>query len=337
MIMFLEKMELYISAGLALDSGLILIRDGSSNKQKISIDKIIQAVQSGTSLSQALLKYIKISPTLAGLVEHGESSAKLKEAFLSARSILERQDELLKKCLSAMMYPCVIGLFAGLLTLGLIRGVMPQIIPMLKGLNVQLPLLTRIVMSISEGFIKYGLYIGIGLIISFVVISLTYKKFHSFRFYVQVFLLKIPIIGNLVHDYSISIFMRSCGSMIESGMSITEAYSKTISTISLLPLSKRFSSQTVEIGRGVSLSLALSEISIASYITSLISAGEASGTLGSSMIRVATIIDRNIEHMLKRLTSLVEPIMMAGMGCIVGAIALSIMMPIYDISRVLQK
>jgi type II secretory pathway component PulF len=72
------------------------------------------------------------------------------------------------------------------------------------------------------------------------------------------------------------------------------------------------------------------------YIVALVSAGELSGTLGASLLRAANILDRDIEHSLKKLTSLIEPLMMIGLGVIVGSIALSIIMPIYDISKVLQ-
>jgi len=125
--------------------------------------------------------------------------------------------------------------------------------------------------------------------------------------------------------------------LIESGLSSTQAYARTASVISLLPLKESFLSDLGDIFRGVSFGSVMSGKKMPPYIVPLLQAGEASGTLGASLSRAAAILDRGIEHSLHRMTSLIEPVMMAGMGCIVGAIALSIMMPIYDISKVLQK
>lgn len=337
-ILLLERLGLYTSSGLTIDKVLLIIGQGLSKKYRLSIDKVRSSVVSGSSISKSLETHIGLSKTISSLIGHGESSGGLVRALVMAQRLLEKEDELLKKCMSALAYPIVIGIFASLLTIGLVRGVMPQIIPMLKSLHVQLPLLTRMVMSVSENLISYGLYVLCGAVFVVILSGILYRKMKPFQTVCQYTLIHIPIVGRLVYLYSLSIFLQSSGSLVESGLQIEQAYSNTVHTITLIPLSRLLQAEIPNIRKGIPLGKLLTNRSklIPPHVPSLALAGQASGTLGSSMIRAASIIDRDMEHSLKRLTSLIEPVMMAGMGCVVGGIALSIMMPIYDISRALQ-
>ena len=209
---------------------------------------------------------------------------------------------------------------------------------MLKSLHVELPLITRVVIWISENFPTKGIYVLIGLIFIVVVSMMTYRRNGAMRSLCHVIISRVPIVGPIVCNYSASVFLRSCGSLIESGVPSDEAYASTSSTVSLLPLRNSLSAKATSIARGVAMGTALSDktLRLPAYVAPLLLAGGSSGALGTSALRAAGIIDRDIEHALKRLTSLIEPCMMLVLGLAVGAIALSIMMPIYDISRVLQ-
>ncbi len=337
-ILLLERLELYMSAGLQLDKALHIVGQGSTKKQRVSMERVRDDVMSGTLVSKSFAKHIGLSKTLSSLIEHGESSGELVRAFTISRTMLEKQGEALKKCISALVYPGVIAIFASLLTIGLVRGVMPQITPMLKSLNVGLPLLTRIVIVVSENMVAYGLY-GLGGIFCGVILFIVfYKKVKRFTYMSQYLFTRLPLIGHLLFSYSLSLFLQSLGSLVESGVSVARSYTNTVHTLSLLPLQQSLLKKVPEIEKGIPCGAVLRGISkkIPAYVPSLLLAGEASGTLGTSLLRAASIIDRDMDHSLRRLTSLIEPVMMVGMGCTVGSIALSIMMPIYDISKVLQ-
>jgi len=336
-IFLLERLELYLSAGLRIDHAFTVMAEGTSPQKKQSLEAVRQTIERGGSVSVALGEYVRLPGTIVALIGHGELSGELPKSLQTARIIMEREGELISKCLSAMAYPCIIALFASFLTLGLLRGVMPQIIPMLKSLHVTLPLLTQIIIAISDGLLSYGLYIAIILLISISTFTWTYRRYISLRRIVHKSLVQIPILGKIIIAYHLSIFFRSVGALIETGVPIAVSYPKVCETVTLLPLQKIFQAQVVEIKRGISLGIVLKHHYIPDYVPQLVLAGERSGTLGISLGRVAGLFDRDIEHTLKRITALIEPVMMIGVGCMVGAIALSIMMPIYDISKVLQK
>ena len=339
LMLLLERLELYVSSGLSVDEALRICAEGMPLQQRQAIGRIKAAVESGSPVSAALSRSLGLPQTYAGLIEHGESSGQLARTIGMARALMERHDELIKKCLSAMAYPCIIGAFALLLTFGLVRGVMPQIIPMLKSLHVQLPILTRIVIAVSEGMTGYGVSTASILLFCYIGSAIAYRRSERFKRSCHSLLIRMPIIGRLIQLYALTAFLQSCGSLLESGLPVVKAFAGTARTIAFIPIRLMLESQIASINRGIPLGQVFSDkriTKIAPHIAPLLSAGEASGALGASLMRAASILDRDIDHSLKRLTALIEPMMMAGMGCIVGGIALSIMMPIYDISRVLQ-
>lgn len=327
-----------MSAGLSLDKALLIVAQASSRRLRMALDCVRSDILSGHSLSKSFLQHLKISKTYVGLIGHGESSGELLRALSISRVMMEKQQDALRKCTSALVYPCVIGVFAAVLTIGLVRGVMPQITPMLRSLHVDLPLLTRIVISISENMTQYGLYVCGGLVLFMTAFIVLYLRIGWFRYITQAIIARLPIVGRVIFLYSLSIFLQSLGSLVESGAPVPQSFNNTMRTISFLPLQKVISAQLPNIQKGISCGLIFSNLSkrIPPYVPSLLLAGESSGQLGTSLLRAAAIIDRDMDHGLKRMTSLIEPLMMVGMGCTVGSIALSIMMPIYDISKALQ-
>ena len=336
-ILFLENIEMYVSAGLTMYEALNTTMRIATDAQKKSLENILTCIEQGRLVSYALDTCIGFSPAIIGLIEHGERSGNVARSIRLARTILERQDTLIRSCMSAMAYPIAIGVFACALTIGLMRGVMPQITPLLKSLHQSLPLLTRIMMNISDNIITYGLWICLsGMLVGSFVFFL-YRKVSFCTRWFQTFFLSIPIVGTLLRTYILSVTVRSLGSLIESSIGVAAAYSMVVQRIGIIPMRDQFFAKCDSVTRGVPLARLFSTIKhIPPHVAPLISAGEASGSLGESLIRSADIIDRDMEYRLKKLTALVEPIMMIGIGIIVGSIAISIIMPIYDISKNLQ-
>ena len=335
--LLLENLEMYISAGLNLHDAISTVGKAFSKKEAECLRSIQISIEQGQTLSKAFENNINLSSALLGLIEHGESSGNLPQALGLARTIIEREDALIKSCMSALAYPSIIGIFACVLTIGLMRGVMPQIIPLLKSLHVELPLITKIVIYSSENIGIFSLYILILSVFVFPASFFAYKKFFNFKLICHKLIILTPLIGNLFRQYNLSIFSRSLGGLLSAGANISYSYKQVTQRIILLPIRVYLSKQIEFISQGVSLASIFKKLDqIPSYVVPLIQASEASGTLGRSLIRISDILDRDIENSLKKLTALIEPIMMIGIGVVIGGIALSIMMPIYDISRALQ-
>jgi type II secretory pathway component PulF len=338
-ILLLEQLGLYVASGLTLDKTLAIIAEHAPAQRKSSVRAMLASVQLGSSFSGVLAEQVTTNGTVIGVIKQGERSGELAKALQSAHILLEKREELTKKCISAFAYPCVIGVFALLLTLGLVRGVMPQIIPLLLSLKVELPLLTKIVVAFSQGIVAYSLYGGVLIVIIFAVLRISYRKYLRVRIMIHTTLLRVPILGSVLRSYCHALFLRACGSLVVSGVSAAQSYQSACEGVGIIPIKINLESRSQALIHGASMAsvLRVKELQMAPFVSALISAGESSGTLGDSFVRAADILDRNLDHSLKRMTSLIEPLMMIFMGCTVGAIALSIMMPIYDISKVLQR
>ena len=233
-----------------------------------------------------------------------------------------------------MAYPAVIGLATVALTIGLVQGIMPQIIPLLSSLHADLPVLTVVVIAISRALLDHGLIGSIAVVLLAMAIMFAYRKSMRVRYVAQKVLLHIPIAGRLINDLSLTLFFRAFGTMVEAGILADVAYEKACSTVSFLPLKCLLEQNISPLKNGEKFHTIAGRMP--AYVESLITAGEASGNLGGSLRRIDSILGKELEHALKKITAMVEPAMMIGMGSMVGSIALSIMMPIYDISKNLQ-
>jgi len=271
------------------------------------------------------------------MIEYGELSGKLNRSINLSIKLLTKEDELFKKCLNALLYPVFIGSFSLILTLVLVQKVLSQIIPLINSLNVDLPVITRIVIAFSSVIKNYGLYIIIATIVLFTVARYAYGRSSLVKKIYQNSLIRIPILGTIIYNYHLSLFFQSCGSLIESGLTIFEAYSKSQNAVTFAPIKSLLAKYIQRIGEGMPLSRVFADRNNSSFLQSIISAGENSGSLGTSIIRAHEILDRDLDQFLKKFTVLIEPIMMIVMGLFVGTIAVSIMIPIYSISNTLQK
>ncbi len=336
-IIFLERFEMYLSAGLTINKILPLLMNDKRPKQNLAITNILNNFQSGNLLSASLVQYIGLPKTVAHMIEYGELSGKLSRSISLAVRLLTKEDELFKKCLNALLYPVFIGSFSLLLTIGLVQKVLSQIIPLLKSLHVELPIMTRIIIALSDFLKNYGFYALVASAILFIVIKQIYKRSQVSKKLFHHFLMRIPILGGVIYNYYLSLFLQSCGSLIESGLTVFDAYSKSQNSVDFVPIRSLLEIHHERIGQGVSLSKIFSHKRNPVFVQSLISAGESSGSLGISIIRAYDILDRDLDNFLKKFTTLVEPVMMMFMGLFVGTVATSIMVPIYNISSSLQR
>ena len=336
--MLVEQLEMHARSGLSLDLAVQSFGESMPKRLRGKYMRTVGCLRSGKRRSAALGSEFQISGITLNLMDAGERSGTLPEALGTCRQALEREDELVKRCVSAAVYPVAIGFTTILLTIGLVEGVMPQIIPMLTSLHGDLPFLTRAVIWISKCIAAYwGQAVGAGMILTIAVILLP-KRIAGIRKFLQEGAIRTPILGSLLCSYSFVAFFGSLGSMLEAGVPSDKAYQQAADMVVLLPIRQKFLRKIQPLIRGEPFhTIAAGLPHMPGYAGQLIRSGEKSGRLGASILRIAAMIDRDLDHSLKRMTALLEPAMMLGMGGMVGSVALSIMMPIYDISKALQR
>ncbi len=332
----LEHLEMYVSAGLPMSVILSTVSQIFSGRKAGALERVRIAVESGQTLGNSLVADVGLPLVIASVINCGESAGSLAAALRNAHDLLEKENILIGASISASIYPAVIFVATSALSLGLTQGVVPQIAPILFGLHRDLPFLTKIVVNISAWIAVCWPYIIAVFIVLFLLNILFYRFCKPFHFAVHWLCLKMPLLGTVLHYQALSMFFRVTGALVNAGVPVDSAFHQAASVVNLWPLRQILLKQHLCLRQGTAIS-GITFPGVPAFILSLLVCGQASGQLGVVLIRAADLLDRQLNTSFKRVSVLVEPVMMLCLGGFVGLVALSIMLPIYDISSALER
>ncbi len=336
-IQFAHKCSILLESGISLSETLELIcRLEKSKKNLTTIIGIKENVAKGISLSRSIvLTKVKFEPTLLSMITFGEESGILASAMRQALEILEKGNLIQKKLIGALIYPAFIAAATVAMTVFLVMYIFPKIIPLFSSLNITLPFLTRAVRGLYEFIIHFGL--GTGLL-GFIFLSLfifLYKRKISFRTKVQEHLLKLPGLGPLLQKYYLVSACRSLGTLLECGQTLPVILLQISLSSPSEVYKKSWKVVHDEINRGIPISnsLQLFKKYIPQIVPDMLSIGERTGSLASMFHHVSRMYEEELDEFCKQLGTIIEPVLMIGMGLIVGSVALSIILPIYEVTN----
>ncbi len=331
---FAKNMAVMIRSGLPIDEALGIAQEQATGKFKKIIGKILQSVEAGTSFSEALRKFPKVfSGLFASVVYAGESSGTLDKNLDIVANQLEKEKELITKVKGAMLYPAVILSAVFILGLGMSFLVLPQITPLLKALNVDLPLTTRILIGFSEYVARYGIPLFVGIVGALIFLFwLVRQKFmHPITHKI---ILKTPIIKHISRNTNLVRFCRTMGILLRSGLNIDEAIMITRDTVDNYYYKKALESVSSRIAMGVTASDALRDYDklFPVLVTRMISIGEESGELEEVLFYLSDFYEIEVDTKTKSLSTALEPILLIVIGIVVAGFALAIITPIYEVT-----
>jgi type II secretory pathway component PulF len=337
---FARHLALVIKAGLPVFEGLKIIQDqAESPALRRVIASLIEDVNSGKFLADGLQEYEYLFGTFfVNIVRVGESSGTLSKNLLYLADELRRSKELQGKVRSAMVYPVVI-LIATLAVAGFLTFfIFPKLIPVFAGLNVQLPLTTRMLLA-TLAFVKsYGLYLLGFIILLLIGLRIALKQVVAVKYAFDRSLFFVPVLSDLVVNINMVNFTRVLGLLLKSGVKIVEALEITGNTFdnSVYRQLLRNSEEGIKQGGQLGVYLAQHKHFFPPLVSGMVRVGESTGNLEDNLAYLAEFYDGEVDSKLHALTSLIEPIMLLMMGLLVGFVALSIITPIYSISQGIQ-
>ena len=336
---FTRHLSVTIKTGIPLLEGLRLIRDQSRSKRFRSIiDEIITDVNNGLTLTRSMEKYKRVfGDFFISIVSVGEASGNLSTSLLYISNELKKQREINSKIKSAMIYPSVVFFATVGMTVFLTTYIFPKILPIFSSLRVELPFTTKIVIKLFVFMTGYYLYIIAGIIVLLVLIKVLFS-IKSVRFFIDRFLLRLPVVSRLVVSLTMANFSRSLGILLKSGMTIVDALHIAKSTFTNLYYQKQIENIEEVVRRGEEISRYMSEHGryFPAMLTGMIKVGESTGTLEENLVYLADYYTEELDLSVKNLTSLLEPLLVLLMGLVVGFIALSIITPIYSVTQGLK-
>lgn len=336
---FSKQLATLINAGVPIVQSLSILQRQMENKSFQNIIRQLRGeVEAGTPLSDGLAQHPKVFNRLfVNLVRAGETSGTLDSVLERIADFQEKQLALNGKIKSALTYPTIVLIFAILITYGLIAFVVPQFASMLSQENTQLPLLTRMVMALSD-FLRHSL---LAFVVGIIVAIFAYRWYYrtpSGRHNIDALKLRVPLFGPLIQKTSVASFARTFGLLINSGVNIIESLEITKGTANNAIVEETIENakNVVMVGDQMSSSLAASKV-FPPMVVSMVAIGEETGSLDSMLGKVADFYDREVDEAVEGLTAAIEPIMIVFLGGIVLVIILAMFMPMISLMNSLMK
>ncbi len=298
------------------------------------ISKVGKDVEGGTPLSKALGSFPKVfSSFFINMVKSGEASGKLSDAFLYLADYLEREYNFRGKIIEAMIYPLFVLLVFSAVAILMIVYILPQLTSVLEETGQQLPLITRLVMALSD-FLKSRGWIVILVIIFLAIFIFRYLKSKKGKKVFDRILLKLPLIGPFLRKFYLSRFALNLSTLVSGGLPISQALEITGEVVGNEEYKKIIRETRDEVEKGTTISIILARYPkfISPLFYQMIVVGEKTGSLGSSLKNVVEFYREDVDRSLNNFVRLLEPIFIILLGILVGGLVAAVIIPIYSIA-----
>lgn len=295
-------------------------------------------VMEGHSLAVGFSAFPKVFPRLyQATVAAGEKSGHLDVVLNRLADYTENRQVMQSKVTTALFYPAILTIMAVLIVVGLLTYVIPKVTSVFDSVGETLPLMTRILISISDFMRDNGLVLVGGLVIGIFVIQ-KILQIPAWKYKYHQLLLKLPLIGKLNQGFNTARFARTLSILANSGVPILEALTISAQVVENLPMKRAIEEAAVKVREGSSIYKALEQSGYFPPMTVyLIASGEGSGNLDEMLERAAVQQERETDTLLTTLLALFEPILILVMGGVVLMIVLSILLPIMDLNQMVGR
>jgi general secretion pathway protein F len=336
--MLTRQLATLLEAGLPLEQSFTALIEQSENA---TVRQVLAGVRSvllaGHTLAQAMGHYERVFPDIyRALVKAGEASGELGHVMLRLADYTESRQALRQKVGLAFVYPAIVTLVALIVVMGLLVYVVPQVVNVFQQSHQALPLLTRLMIALSEMLQASWMYLFGGLLLAgFAVRTLLRNEEIRFRWHAR--LLRLPVIGRLLRGINTARMASTLAILSGSGVPLLVSLQAAAGVVSNLPMRRALEDAARKVREGVTLSRALAASGLfPPILVHLIASGESSGRLDAMLERAASQQEQEIGNFTSVLTSLLEPLLILVMGGVVLTIVLAILMPIIDMNQMVR-
>ncbi len=335
---FTSFLSTMLSTGLPLPEALEnLATQTRNNYFRDVLRSIIHDVQAGTSLSDSLSRYPKLFDNLyVNLVKAGEASGKLDDVMAKLAETLEANLDFKAKIQGAMIYPAVVTTAMLAVAIFMLTTIVPQIADVYKQFGSDLPLPTKILIGISD--LVSHMFLVFVVLVGLIVFGIrTLMKNPTSEYMLNNLFFRIPIIGTLNAEATLTIVTRTLGMLLYSGVAILESLSIMAKAVANNYFRSGLMSAAVLVEKGLPLSLAIRRNpSFPPLVSQLLAIGEETGTIDQSLLKVAKYYQEITERKTKTLSTLLEPILLIVMGVMIGALAIAVLLPMFNLVNVIK-
>jgi type IV pilus assembly protein PilC len=335
---FSRQFATMIEAGLNIVASLVILEEQTDDVYLAEIISELRAdVEGGLLLSQAMARHPKVFNELyVSMVQAGEASGMLDNVLDRVADQIEKETKLKRRVKGAMIYPTVVFTFATLVLVAMLMFIVPIFAKIFTELHGQLPLLTRVVVSASD-VLRHRWYIVFPLVICLVWGTLRYKKSESGRRKWDQIKLRIPLkIGEVVLKITMARLLRTLATLVAAGVDIIKALEISGSTAGNWLVEKALTEARIKVQEGVPIAEPLTNDPLfPPMVSQMVKIGEETGELEKMLSKIADFYEDEVDSAIQSLTSIIEPIMMIGVGMMVGIIIIAMYLPMFKMMQLI--
>ncbi len=338
---FTRQFATMINAGLPLVQCLdILSKQTEKEYFRNVIGQVMREVEAGNTLAESLAKKenLRVFDELyVNMVEAGEAGGILDDILGRLATFIEKAEALKRKIKGAMVYPAVVMTVAIMATCFMLIFIIPTFARMFTGFGAELPLPTKIVMGMSS-FLRSYWWAMLGSLGAGFFALQRYRRTDRGQLAVDRFLLKVPVLGDVIRKGAVARFTRTLGTLISSGVPILTGLEITARTSGNRVIQEAIMAARASIREGETISAPLKVSNVfPPMVVQMISVGEETGALDDMLTRIADFYDEEVDTAVDSLTSLIEPIMIVFMGSVVGGMVVAMYLPMFKLINVVAS
>jgi len=336
---FVRQLATMMKAGVPLTQSFEIVADSLENpSMKELVLKIKADIEAGSNFATALRKHPKYFDDLfCSLVESGEQSGAL-ETMLERVATYKEKSELLKaKIKKAMKYPIAVIIVAIIVTAILLIKVVPVFSQLFEGFGAELPAFTQFVVNMSNWMVKY--YLLFFVVLAALIIAFTQAKLRSqkFRNFLDRLALKAPIFGDIVYKSIIARFCRTLSTTFAAGVPLIDALDSTAGATNNIVFYEATQRIKEDVATGQQMQFAIRSTNLfPSMVIQMVGIGEEAGSLEEMLDKAATYYENEVDNAVDGLTSLMEPMIMAFLGIVIGGLVIAMYLPIFQMGSVVS-
>lgn len=335
---FGRQLASLIRSGVPILQAIGIVNEQSENPAfKKMLDQLYEDVKNGAPFSQAMSKYPDFFPPLyLALIAAGEFSGNLDQSLLRVTEYRQKQEEILSRVRSSMIYPALMALTGAGTIIFMLTFVMPRLLGVFSRLGGELPLPTKILMQVSAGARSPWVWGAAVIAFALTILLLRNEKMRKSAA-VGRFVLGLPVVGGFVMKVQIARFTRTLELLVKSGIAIIDGIQTAAPVVSNPLLKNELLKCLKNIREGGSFGKSLkASRCFPNFMTNLISVGEESGKLDEALGEIANFYEREADEATRIVTSLLEPLMILAMGLVVGFIVIAMLLPMFEINMMVK-
>lgn len=334
---FSRQMATMMKSGVPIITSMEIIEGGQKNvRMKKLVENIRNDVESGSSLSEAISKHpVQFDELYRGLVRAGEGAGVLETVLETIATYKENIEGLKGKIKKALFYPIMTIAVAIIVSAVLLVFVVPQFEEVFKNFGADLPAFTKLIVAASRFMVSYWwvlLFGGVGAILAFIYFK---KRSLAFQHFLDKMILKVPVIGQIMHNSSIARFARTTAVTFKAGVPLVEALETVAGATGNSVYEKAVHRIREDVAVGYPMNLAMKQVNLFPHMVIQMAAiGEEAGALDAMLFKVAEYYEQEVNNAVDALASLIEPMIMVFIGVLVGGMVIGMYLPIFKLAAV---